>query len=83
MYPRPRLASTPITSALKKQGRKWAFAVGMLAYAVDGALLVAAGDYVSAALHAGILFAIYRRFAALGESAGSESREIAAAASAD
>jgi hypothetical protein len=65
------------------EGRKWAFAAGMLVYAVDGALLVAAGDYVSAAVHAGILFAIYRGFAALGESSGSEPYRVASVAHAD
>jgi hypothetical protein len=65
------------------EGRKWAFVVGMLAYAGDGALLVAAGDYFSAAVHAGMLLAIYRGFAALGQSQGSEPGEVASAAHAD
>ncbi len=63
--------------------RKWAFGVGMLLYAVDGALLVAVGDYFSAAFHAGILFAIFRGFTALGQSAGSDACTVASAAHAD
>ena len=62
------------------EGRKWAFAVGMAAYAVDGALLVAAGDYLSAAFHACMWYAIYRGFAALGQPASSKPSDVASAA---
>jgi hypothetical protein len=62
------------------EGRKWAFAVGLLVYAVDGALLVAAGDYLSAAFHTCMLFGIYRGFATLGQSSKSEPCESASAA---
>jgi len=62
------------------EGQKWAFAVGMAAYAVDGALLVALGDYLSAIVHAVMLYLIYRGFADLGQSASSEPSDAAAAA---
>lgn len=62
------------------EGRKWAFEVGMAAYAVDGALLIAAGDYLSAALHAGILYAIYRGFIGLSQPSSSEPSGAASAA---
>jgi hypothetical protein len=61
------------------EGRKWAFAVGMAAYAVDGALAVAAGDYLGAVFHVGMLYAISRGFAALGRPSGSEPSDVASA----
>jgi hypothetical protein len=61
-------------------GKKWAFEVGMALYAVDLALTIAAGDYLSGAFHAGILYAIYRGFAALGKPANSERPDASSAA---
>jgi hypothetical protein len=61
------------------EGRKWAFAVGMTAYAVDGALAVAAGDYMNAVFHVGMLYAISRGFAALDRPSGSEPSDVASA----
>lgn len=49
------------------EGQKWAFVVGMVGYTLDGALSVAAGDYLGAGLHALVLYFIYRGFAALGQ----------------
>jgi hypothetical protein len=51
---------------LAVQGQKWAFVVGMAAYAVDAALMVAAGDNLGALFHALMLYGIYRGLAALG-----------------
>jgi hypothetical protein len=43
----------------------WPFVVGMAAYALDGALLVFAEDYLSAAFHGYALFCIFLGFNAL------------------
>ena len=53
------------TFALKQQ--KWAFLTGMVVYALDGVLLLAAGDILSVAFHAYALYAIYRGFAAVSQ----------------
>jgi hypothetical protein len=63
-------------------GRKQAFAVGMAAYAVDGALMVAAGDYLGAIFHGLMLYGIYRGFAALGQSLSAKPSGVASAANA-
>ena len=62
------------------EGRKWAFAVGMAAYVIDAALVVAAGDYLSAAFHAGMLYLIYLGFATLGQASSSEPSDFASSA---
>jgi hypothetical protein len=62
------------------KGEEWAFAVGMAAYAVDGALMVASGDFVAAAFHALALYAIYRGVAALGQPSSSKPSRVVSAA---
>ena len=62
------------------EGRKWAFVLGMAAYAVDATMLAAAGDYLSVAFHAIIFAAIFRGFAALRRVASSEPSEAVSAA---
>ncbi len=62
------------------EGRKWAFLLGMAAYAVDSAMLAAAGNYLSFAFHAIIFAAIFRGFAALRRVASSEPSNAAASA---
>jgi hypothetical protein len=62
------------------EGEKWAFAAGMAVYAVDGALLVAVGDYVSAAVHVVMLYGIYRGFAVLCQPSDAGHSEVGAAA---
>jgi hypothetical protein len=62
------------------EGQKWAFVAGMAVYAVDGALLIGSGDYLSAVVHAVLLYLIYRGFAALGQSASAEPTDAASAA---
>jgi hypothetical protein len=47
------------------EGHKWAFAVGLTAFFIDGALLVAAGDYLGAAFHLPVLYGVYLGLAAL------------------
>jgi len=61
------------------EGQKAAFAVGMAAYAVDAALLVAAHDYVSVAFHALMLVAIFRGFTAFGQSGSQPSNSTSVA----
>src|SRR5271163_797661 len=61
------------------EGQKWAFVTGMAAYSVDGALLVGSGDYLSAVLHAVMLYLIYRGFSALGQAQGSKLSDAASA----
>src|SRR5262249_5380429 len=41
-----------------RQGQKWAFLIGMLAYAVDGVLLATNGVFLSVVFHGLILFYI-------------------------
>jgi hypothetical protein len=48
-----------IVGSCAAEGHKWAFVVGMVAFFIDGALLVAAGDYLGAAFHIPILYGIY------------------------
>lgn len=43
-----------------RQGAKWAFIVGMVLYALDGALLLLVRDILSAAFHVYALFMLYR-----------------------
>lgn len=43
-----------------RQGAKWAFIVGMVLYALDGALLLLLRDILSAAFHVYALFMLYR-----------------------
>ena len=43
----------------------WPFAIGMVAYALDGVLLVLFGDYLSAAFHGYALYCIYLGVSAL------------------
>ncbi len=62
------------------QGRKWAFAVGIAAYAIDGTLLIANGEYVSVAFHVVILYLIYRGFAALAKHQAHRQSDAASAA---
>jgi len=62
------------------KGQEWAYAVGMAAYVVDGALMVAVGNSTGAVFHALVLYAIYRGFAALGQPSGSRHSEVASAA---
>lgn len=50
---------------LKK--RAWVFWVGMLLYAIDGAILVLIQDYLSAAFHAYVLFNLFQGAKALRE----------------
>jgi hypothetical protein len=47
-------------------GRTWAFALGMLAYAADGALFVMDRQWLAVALHVIILFFIYPGMVAAG-----------------
>jgi hypothetical protein len=49
------------------KGKKWAFLVGMVLYALDGLLLLAAKDILSVAFHGYVLFALFRGFEALGQ----------------
>lgn len=65
---------------LALEGRKWAFAAGMAAYAVDAALMVAVGDYLGAVFHGLMLYGIYRGFVALGQSSSAGPSEVASAA---
>lgn len=65
---------------LASEGKRVAFAAGMAAYAIDGALMVAAGEYVGAVFHALMLYAIYRGFATLGQLSSSETSNAASAA---
>jgi len=53
------------TFARKQQ--KWAFMIGMALYALDGLLLLAAGDILSVAFHGYALYAIYRGLAAVNQ----------------
>lgn len=62
------------------EGRKWAFILGMAAYAVDATMLAAAGDYLSVALHAIIFAAIFRGFIGLRRVASSEPSNASSAA---
>ncbi len=62
------------------EGQEWAFSVGIAAYAVDGALMVAGGDFIASTFHAVVLYVFYRGFAALGKTSGSKASEPAAAA---
>jgi hypothetical protein len=64
---------------LASEGRKLAFAAGMAVYAADGALMVAAGDYLGAVFHALMLYGIYRGFTALGQWSNSEPSKAASA----
>jgi len=61
--------------AAKRQ--RWAFGVGMVAYAIDWALMVAASEYLGAVFHALMLYGIYCGFAALGQSSNSKPPEFA------
>lgn len=45
-----------------RRGQKWAFLVGGILYALDGLLLLAFKDFLSAAFHAYALFYIFRGF---------------------
>jgi hypothetical protein len=45
-----------------RKGQKWAFLVGMILYALDGVLVLIATDFIAAAFHAFVLFAIFRGF---------------------
>lgn len=47
-------------------GRRWAFLIGMLAYAGDAALTAWAGQWINLAFHAYALFALGRGFVAAG-----------------
>jgi hypothetical protein len=60
------------------EGHKSAFIVGLTAYAVDGAILVGSNDYLSVVLHAFILVAIFRGFAAVSRGLNSEPSGAAA-----
>lgn len=54
------------------EGRKWAFAVGLAAYAFDAALLAVAHDYFSIPFHAFVFLSIYRGLSALKRSPHSQ-----------
>lgn len=62
------------------KGQEWAFAAGMAVYTVDGALMIAGGDFLAAVFHALVLYAIYRGVAALGKPSSSRHSEAASAA---
>lgn len=62
------------------EGRKWAFKLGMAAYAVDGALMVAANEYLGWVFHVLMLYAIYRGVAALDQPSSSKPSEVSSAA---
>ena len=49
---------------MAEKAAQWAFIVGMIAYALDAALLVWATDWLSVAFHGLALFYIYRGFQA-------------------
>jgi len=44
---------------LASKRHSWAFVLGMLAYAADGALYVLAGDYLPAVFHAFVLYVLF------------------------
>jgi len=44
------------------QGKRWAFVVGALFYAVDGLMFVAVGDWVGVAFHAFVVVMVVRGF---------------------
>ncbi len=50
-----------------RKGAKWAFIVGMVFYALDGALLLFAQDWLSVAFHAYALYRIFQGFQAAQE----------------
>jgi len=50
-----------------KQGQHWALIVGMILYALDGALLLLGQDWLSAAFHVYALFMVSRTFGAIKE----------------
>jgi hypothetical protein len=60
------------------EGHRSAFIIGLTAYAVDGAILVGSNDYLSVVLHAFILVAIFRGFAAVSRGLNSEPSGAAA-----
>jgi len=59
-------------------GHKWAFILGLAAYAVDAAILVGSYHYLGVALHTLILVAILRGFAAMSRGLNSEPSGAAA-----
>jgi hypothetical protein len=62
-----------------RKGMKWAFYAGMPFYALDGLLLLALGDILSAGFHVWALLGIFRGLKALNQLALSEPQEPAGA----
>lgn len=50
---------------LAQRRQSWAFVVGMVLYAMDGVLLLAAGDWLGAAFHGWVLFGLANGLRAL------------------
>lgn len=50
--------------------QQWSFVLGMMLYALDGALLLYFSDYLSAGFHAFVLFYVFRGFSAARNFAG-------------
>jgi hypothetical protein len=48
-----------------RKGQKWAFIVGMVAYAIDGLLFLLARDFLGLIVHGYALYAIYRGIKAI------------------
>lgn len=59
---------------LARKGMRWAFVVGMVAYALDGALLALLQVWLSFAFHAFALYSVYRGFVAAGKLAELEAK---------
>lgn len=69
-----------LLGCLALEGRRWAFAAGMAAYAVDAALMVAVGEYLGAIFHGLMLYGMYRGLVALSQSSSVERSESASVA---
>ncbi|MCD4673423.1 MAG: hypothetical protein K8R77_12235 [Anaerolineaceae bacterium] len=50
---------------LARKRKKWAFIVGITLYLIDGAILLLAEDYISAAFHVYVLISLFRGYKAL------------------
>lgn len=54
-----------LMGAMAGKAMRWAFILGMVAFALDGGINLLARDFIGAAFHAYALYCIYRGFAAI------------------
>ena len=59
-----------------RKGKKWAFIIGMIPYALDGLIFISVGDLLSIGFHLFALFGLYGGIKALNELATNEKLNV-------